>query len=99
MHAGSSYVEQSLSEMKVRVREAIPEELKSYYIEEDRSLSINYPVKEFPEKVTSIDFDKTPMVAGTLNGIKGQSLLFDQDRVLNIRKFGGYLIRLNVSAG
>jgi hypothetical protein len=37
------------------------------------------------------------MVSGVLTGIKGQYLMFDQDRVINVRKFGGYLIQLTTS--
>ena len=38
---------------------------------------ITYPVLEYPEKVSSLNLDKTPTVGGTLNGIKGQYLIFD----------------------
>lgn len=50
---------------------------------------IAYPVISYPEKVTALNFDKTPLVSGTLLGIKGQYLLFDSG-VLNIRKFTAY---------
>jgi hypothetical protein len=32
---------------------------------------------------------------GKITGIKGQYILFEDNRVLNIRKFGGYSIRLS----
>ncbi len=50
---------------------------------------INYPVLEFPRKVKSFNLDKTPLVEGTLMGIKGQYLIFDTG-VINMRKYGGY---------
>jgi hypothetical protein len=50
---------------------------------------INYPVIEYPEKVSSLNFDKTPDIEGQLMGIKGQYLILDKG-VLNIRKFGSY---------
>ena len=50
---------------------------------------------EYPEKVTSLSFDKTPKVEGTLQGIKGQYLIFDTG-VINMRKFQGYFIEINV---
>ena len=53
---------------------------------------ITYPVIEFPGKVSSLNFDKTPEVAGTLLGIKGQYLILDSG-VINIRKFGGYEVQ------
>ncbi|MFZ5844674.1 MAG: DUF2797 domain-containing protein [Pseudomonadota bacterium] len=56
-------------------------------------VSIQYPVQQYPVKVSSLDFDKTPEVAGVLQGIKGQYLLFDSG-VINLRKFGGYELRV-----
>lgn len=58
------------------------------------SIDISYPVLEFPKKITSHNFDKTPEVSGTLMGIKGQYLLFDTG-VINIRKFGGYEVAVS----
>lgn len=52
---------------------------------------INYPVLEYPTIIKSLSFDKTPKITGKLLGIKGQYLMLDTG-VLNIRKFGGYLI-------
>jgi len=52
---------------------------------------IEFPVTSYPEKVTSFNFDKTPLVEGRLMGIKGQYLILDTG-VLNIRRFGGYEI-------
>lgn len=49
----------------------------------------DFPVDRYPEKVSSFNFDKTPQVEGTLEGIKGQYLIFDNG-VINIRRFGGY---------
>ncbi|WP_206483349.1 DUF2797 domain-containing protein [Thalassotalea sp. G2M2-11] len=54
-------------------------------------VTLNFPVEEFPTKITSFSFDKTDVVAGTLIGIKGQYLLFDTG-VINIRKFSSYHI-------
>ena len=50
---------------------------------------INYPVNIFPNKISSFNFDKAPLVSGTLMGIKGQYLILDTG-VINIRKFAGY---------
>jgi hypothetical protein len=56
-------------------------------------VEINYPVQQYPEKVKSLNFDKNPIISGTLQGIKGQYLLLDSG-VLNIRKFSSYNIQL-----
>jgi hypothetical protein len=52
-------------------------------------VSLCYPVAQYPDKVTSLSFDKTANISGVLNGIKGQYLIFDHG-VINIRKFSGY---------
>ncbi|MBX2868705.1 MAG: DUF2797 domain-containing protein [Acidiferrobacterales bacterium] len=54
---------------------------------------ISYPVEEYPTKVSSFNFDKTPEVGGVLRGIKGQYLILDGG-VINMRKFSGYHISL-----
>ena len=58
-------------------------------------VAIEYPVLTYPTKITSLSFDKTPTVSGILQGIKGQYLIFDCG-VLNIRKFGGYVVQVDV---
>ncbi len=61
------------------------------YLNDETVVEINYPVSEYPTKVKSFNFDKTPEISGELKGIKGQYLILDGG-VLNIRKFGGYEI-------
>lgn len=56
-------------------------------------VSLSYPVLEFPEKIVSHNFDKNPLVEGTLMGIKGQYLIFDTG-VINIRKFTSYEVEV-----
>lgn len=59
------------------------------------TVEIRYPVEVYPSKIASFDLDKTPVVEGTLLGIKGQYLIFDTG-VINIRKYTAY--QLAVSA-
>ncbi|MCP3690110.1 MAG: DUF2797 domain-containing protein [Gammaproteobacteria bacterium] len=63
---------------------------------QNASMSLRYPALEYPQKVTSFNFDKTPLVTGRLNAIKGQYLILDSG-VINIRKFAGYLVSLEVA--
>lgn len=58
-------------------------------LNDESVVAIDYPVLQYPIKVSSLSLDKTPTVSGVLQGIKGQYLLLDTG-VLNIRKFGGY---------
>lgn len=55
-----------------------------------------YPVLNYPGKVISLTLDKAPYIEGTLQGIKGQYLLFDGGRVLNVRRHSGYRVRINI---
>ena len=50
----------------------------------------------YPEKITSLSFIKTPIIEGVLKGIKGQYLILDQDRVLNIRKHKGFILNMQL---
>lgn len=55
---------------------------------------LEYPVIEYPTKVSSLNFDKTPEIEGKLMGIKGQYLLLDCG-VINLRKFTSYHIEFS----
>ena len=66
-------------------------------LEDAAETEIEYPVLNWPEKVKAHNFDKQPVVEGTLMGIKGQYLMLDTG-VLNIRKFGGYEVEIKVAA-
>lgn len=54
----------------------------------------DYPVLNYPTKVTSVNLDKTPVISGRLDGIKGQYLLFEDGRVFNVRRHSGYRVAL-----
>jgi len=56
---------------------------------------INYPVLNYPTKITAFNLDKQAQVTGTLLGIKGQYLLLDTG-VINLRKFSGYQTTLRL---
>ena len=64
-------------------------------IVDEKMVSIFYPVESYPEKISSFSFDKTPVIQGQLQGIKGQYLILEGG-VLNIRKFGGYQVAVSV---
>ena len=57
-------------------------------------VELNYPVLEYPEKIKSHNLEKTPVVEGTLMGLKGQYLILDTG-VLIIRKYTGYSLRVD----
>ena len=62
---------------------------------DEEVVELEFPVSEFPTKISSFNFDKNPEVSGVLKGIKGQYLIFDNG-VINIRKFSSYEIEVNI---
>jgi hypothetical protein len=85
----------NLLEEKQRVYRLLPSELKKYFEPDNTITEMIYPAESFPLKIKSIGFDKTPAIEGTLKGIKGQYLIFNDDSVLNIRKHNGYFLQVN----
>jgi hypothetical protein len=71
-------------------------ELQQYLSDEDQIVEINYPMISPPEKIVSFGFEKLKEYSGILKGIKGQYLIFEDGKVLNIRKHNGYLIEISV---
>ncbi|WP_375738109.1 DUF2797 domain-containing protein [Pseudomonas boanensis] len=61
---------------------------------DSQPIEISYPVDAYPTKVVSFDLDKTPVVEGTLRGIKGQYLILDTG-VINLRKFTAYQVAIS----
>lgn len=64
------------------------------FLPEAEVIKLEYPVLEYPTKITSFNFDKTPEIEGKLMGIKGQYLLLDNG-VINLRKFSSYHIEFS----
>ena len=87
----------NLLEAKQRMTALLPIYLANFQSPDDAITHIEYPVLRYPEKVKSVNFDKTPHISGKLAGIKGQYLIFDDDRVLNLRKHAGYFITLGTN--
>jgi len=82
------------NELKAGFREkinALSEVIPAAAIEDQSNdiTRIRYPVLAFPKTIKSHNFDKQPVLEGTLLGIKGQYLIFDTG-VINIRKFTSY---------
>ena len=85
-----------LEETKWQLEELLPEDISQYISDEDDLTEINYPVLEFPTKVTSLNLDKSPIITGKLLGIKGQYFLLDNNRVVNIRRHTSYDVNFSV---
>ena len=75
------------------VLQDILKDYQGYEVMQETIYRFEYPVLEYPDKITSLSFDKAPLVEGTLLGIKGQYLILDRG-VINIRKHSGYRVSL-----
>jgi hypothetical protein len=67
----------------------LPDELVQYAEPANDVFDFNYPVLKYPTKVASINMEKQPHIAGVLEGIRGQYLIFENGYVFNVRKHSG----------
>lgn len=75
----------------------IPKEVQEYYDnEKDNLYNLQFPVLQYPKKVTSLNLDKSPNFIGKLSGIKGQYLIFEDGTVFNVRTFEGYVVKISL---
>ena len=87
-------IDADLVATKASLTGTLDADLRQFVDTDNTVCSINYPVNQYPEKVKSVGFDKQAEIEGCLAGIKGQYLIFDDNRVLNIRKHNGYRITI-----
>jgi hypothetical protein len=82
---------------KEKLLKEVESEIKNYEFKvlDGQEYKFTYPVKAYPEKVSSIGLDKTPEIDSTLMGIKGQYLIF-KSGVFNVRSHTGYEVSIEV---
>ena len=84
-----------LLEEKQNLKSHFQGTLAPFYAEgEDEITKIDYPISNYPTKVKSLNLDKEPKIESTLVGVRGQYLIFEGGRVLNVRSNTGYRISL-----
>lgn len=86
-----------LLQTKHELEKILPGDIAQYICDEDEVTHISYPVLEYPKKIKSINLDKDLSISGKLMGIKGQYLIMDNERVINIRKYAGYEVSIEVN--
>ncbi|MFD2099301.1 DUF2797 domain-containing protein [Flagellimonas iocasae] len=85
-----------LTEWRAKLKPYIPEEAAQYFIEDNTETNLEFPVLQYPEKVKSLNLDKTPSYKGVLKGIKGQYLIFEDSTVFNVRGNEGYYVGISI---
>jgi len=62
-------------------------------LNDPEQVEIQFPISQYPTKIKSLNLEKTPVVTGTLIGIKGQYLILDIG-VINLRKYTSYEVEI-----
>lgn len=89
--------DEDLKEIKRKLIQHLPEEVKPFVIYNNKEINIHFPVETYPTKLKSLNLEKTPVYRGKLTGIKGQYWLFEDQTVFNIRSYEGYVVKLTLS--
>lgn len=79
---------------RAQVIGALRDDLRDHLLLDEEHVAIRYPVLAYPPKVTSVSLEKQPEVGGRLMGIKGQYLIWEDGRVLNVRNQSGWHVEL-----
>ncbi|WP_419213830.1 DUF2797 domain-containing protein [Maribacter sp. X9] len=93
----NTVVDENLQEWREKLKQYIPEEVLPYYLENKNETQLHFPVLNYPQKVKSLNLDKTPSYEGKLKGIKGQYLIFEDNTVFNVRGSEGYYVGITVN--
>lgn len=86
-----------LKHSKAELSDKLDDTLKKFISADDELFQFKYPVKQYPGKVRGVNLDKEKKVQATLQGIKGQYLIFEGGAVLNVRANSGYRVSLSFS--
>ncbi len=89
-------VDENLTDFKNKLKDFIPDEVQAYFIDNVKETNLKFPVLQYPDKLKSLNLEKTPEFSGILKGIKGQYLIFEDNTVFNVRNNEGYVVNLSV---
>jgi hypothetical protein len=89
--------DENLVEWRNKLKQYIPEEVKEYFIENNKETHMDFPVLQYPQKPKSLNLVKTPIFEGILKGIKGQYLIFEDNTIFNVRSNEGFVVTIVVN--
>lgn len=82
---------------RMKLEELIPADVREYfYVQKNDLYVMEYPVLQYPQKISSLNLENTTNFNGKLMGIKGQYLIFEDGTVFNVRSHEGYVVRIDV---
>ena len=86
--------DEDLKVWRQKLKDYIPEEAKSYFIENNTETNLEFPVFQYPEKPKSLSLEKALEFTGKLVGVKGQYLIFEDQTVFNVRSNEGTVVKI-----
>ena len=87
----------NLTSFKEQAKTYVPSNLTHYINDKSKVLNIEFPVKKFPQKPNSVKLKKNSKFSGKLMGVKGQYLIFEDDKVINYRAHEGHIFRITIN--
>ena len=77
----------------------LPDEVKDYANSalQEKTMSLYFPLQTPPTRVKSINLIKLKQFSATLEGVKGQYLIFSDQQVINVRGHEGVCVSLKVT--
>ena len=85
-----------LLEVKDECFEILGSDYESFFSDDDEVKEIHYPIDFFPSKIKTIKLHKSPVGVARLIGVKGQYLIFEDGRVMNVRAHEGCRVTLEI---
>ena len=86
-----------LKEIKKDLKQYLPQETLQFFKNDEEECHVEFPVKQYPQKVKSLNLTKTKDYQGKLMGVKGQYLIFEDQTVFNVRSHSGFVVNFNIS--
>lgn len=80
-----------------KIKTELPEEILPFFQKDAELLHLNYPVLYFPQKINSLNLEKSSYFKGKITGIKGQYLIFEDGTVFNVRSYEGFKVNLLIN--
>ncbi|MEP2937655.1 MAG: DUF2797 domain-containing protein [Gilvibacter sp.] len=87
-------IDEDLKTKRDALKEFIPQEAIQYFVASNQETNIEFPVTQYPEKPKSLNLVKEVDYTGTLVGIKGQYLIFEDQTVFNVRSNEGLVVSI-----
>ncbi len=84
----------NLKEIKKYMTTKIPSQYQKYIFEDDSITNISFPILKYPIKIKSLKLEKTSSIEGIINGVKGQYIILDNNRVFNVRSHEGFVVNI-----